>query len=357
MVNGLAHAAILALMSAKMSGSWAATDRITTDFDRSVTVYAGHENHTTGKALLFLLECVSILALTPSCMTPEQYCQDKAASSGSSFYYSFLFLPPDIRRAITALYAFCREVDDVVDEVREASVAQQKLDWWRHELVQTFAGKARHPVGLELQRLVEPFGLVHGYFDDIIDGMQMDLLQTRYASIEELEKYCYHSAGAVGLIAARLFGYENRATEQYAHDLGMAFQLTNIIRDVKEDSGRNRIYLPQDLLARHGVNEAFLMAGEFNSALHDVLQELADHAEAYYESSLSKLPDVDRWNQRSGLIMSSIYRSLLARIRKHDFNVMDGRISVPNLSRLWIAWKTARRENKRYRRYMKQYAT
>ncbi len=289
-------------------------------------------------------------------MTPEQYCQDKTASSGSSFYYSFLFLPPDIRRAITALYAFCREADDIVDEVREAAVAQQKLNWWRHELNQIFAGSAQHPVGLELQRLIEPFGLTQGYFDDIVDGMQMDLLQTRYASIAELEKYCYHTASAVGLIAAHLFGYEDKATEQYAHDLGMALQLTNIIRDVKEDNGRNRIYLPQDLLARYGVDETSLMAGEFSDGLHAVLLELANRAEVYYESSISKLPESDRWNQRSGLVMASIYHSLLTRIRKNSFNVMGGRMSTPNLSKLWIAWKTIRREHKRYRHYLKRSA-
>ncbi len=288
-------------------------------------------------------------------MSPEQYCQDKTASSGSSFYYSFLFLPPDIRRAITALYAFCREVDDIVDEVREAAVAQQKLDWWRHELDQTFDERAQHPVGLELQRLVSPFGLTKCYFDDIIDGMQMDLLQTRYANIEALETYCYRSASAVGLIAARLFGYHDKSTEQYAHDLGMAFQFTNIIRDVREDSGRNRIYIPQDLLARHDVAEASLVTGEFSDGLHTVLLELADHAEAYYESSISKLPESDRWNQRSGLAMSSIYRTLLTRIRKHDFNVMNDRVSIPNLSKLWIAWKTIRYENRRHRQYLKQH--
>ena len=289
-------------------------------------------------------------------MTPEQYCQDKAVSSGSSFYYSFLFLPPDTRRAITALYAFCREVDDVVDEIHEVTVSQQKLDWWRHELNQIFIEKAQHPVGLELQRLIEPFGLTQKHFDDIIDGMQMDLLQTRYASIRELEKYCYHAASSVGLIAARLFGYKDKATEHYAHDLGIAFQLTNIIRDVKEDGRRNRIYLPRDLLARHDVDESSLIRGEFSDALHAVLMELADCAEAYYESSISKLPERDRWNQRSGLIMSSIYRSLLVRIRKDNFNVMNSRISLSNLSKLWIAWKTARRENRRYRQYLKQHA-
>lgn len=289
-------------------------------------------------------------------MTPEQYCQDKTASSGSSFYYSFLFLTPDIRRAITALYAFCREVDDVVDEIREHDVAQKKLDWWRHEIDQTFAGKAHHPVCLELQRLVEPFQLNKQHFVDIIDGMQMDLQQARYASIDELEIYCYRAASAVGLIAARLFGYKDASTEHYAHDLGMAFQLTNIIRDVKEDAERNRIYLPQDLLEQHEVSPQSLVRGEYSEPLHAVLLELASRAEIYYESAIAQLPESDRWNQRSGLIMSAIYHALLVRMRENDFNVMQGRTSISKLSKLWIAWKTARRESKRHLQYLKQQA-
>lgn len=289
-------------------------------------------------------------------MTPKQYCQDKAASSGSSFYYSFLFLTPDVRRAIIALYAFCREVDDVVDETREVSVARQKLDWWRHELHQTFEGRAHHPVCIEVQRLIEPHRLNRQHFVDIIDGMQMDLEQVRYTSMDELETYCYRAASAVGLIAARLFGYQHKATEHYAHDLGMAFQLTNIIRDVKEDAGRNRIYLPQDLLQRHNLDQRGLVQGQFTEALHAVLLELASRAEFYYESAMTKLPEGDRWNQRSGVIMSAIYHALLMRMRKHNFDVMNGRISIPRLSKLWIAWKTARYENRRHRYYLKQQA-
>ena len=290
-------------------------------------------------------------------MTPEQYCQDKTASSGSSFYYSFLFLPADTRRAITALYAFCREVDDVVDECHDPGVAQQKLDWWRQEISETYAGKPHHPVAIELARIIGPDQLPEQHLQDIIDGMQMDLVKPRYASLQELERYCYRAASAVGLLAARIFGYQNEATEQYAHDLGMAFQLTNIIRDVREDAARGRIYLPQDILEKHRVADTELSQDQTSPGLHDVLQELSEHAEAYYRSAVEALPESDRWNQRSGLIMSAIYHALLVRMRAMKFRVMSGRVSVPKLSKLWIAWKTARAEHRRYRRFMKQHAS
>jgi len=289
-------------------------------------------------------------------MTPEQYCQDKTASSGSSFYYSFLFLPADTRRAITALYAFCREVDDVVDECQDTGVAQQKLDWWRAEINETFEGNAHHPVAIELNRLIEPYQLPKKHLLEIIDGMQMDLLQARYATINELEKYCYHAASAVGLLAARLFGYEYQSTEQYAHDLGMAFQLTNIIRDVREDAARGRIYLPQDMLAKYHVTDTDLTQEQTSDGLQSVLQELGTRAEDYYESAMAALPEPDRWNQRSGLIMSAIYHALLVKMRASHFHVMAGRTAIPKLSKLWIAWKAARRENKRHQAYLKQHA-
>ena len=289
-------------------------------------------------------------------MTPQEYCQDKTASSGSSFYYSFLFLPGETRRAITALYAFCREVDDIVDECRDVSVAQQKLDWWRNEINETFDDRPHHPVAMELHRLIEPFQLPKKHLLEIIDGMQMDLLQARYADIKELEHYCYHAASAVGLLSARLFGYKDDATKEYAHDLGMAFQLTNIIRDVKEDAARGRVYLPQDLLQKHRVTESDLNSDTVSDGLKAVLKQLSIHAEDYYQSALQALPESDRWNQRSGLIMSAIYHALLDRMRDSNFDVMKQRASLSKLGKLWIAWKTARNESKRHQHYLKHHA-
>jgi len=289
-------------------------------------------------------------------MTPQEYCQEKTSSSGSSFYYSFLFLPADTRRAITALYAFCREIDDVVDECREAAVAQQKLDWWRSEIEQAYAGKAQHPVCRELQAIIPTYQLPRELFEEIINGMQMDLLQSRYATLDELETYCYRAASVVGLLSARLFGYEDVATETYAHDLGMAFQLTNIIRDVKEDAQRDRIYLPQDMMQKYGVNEADLQSDVATPELKALLKELAQHAEDYYHSAMDALPEADRWKQRSGLIMSSIYHAILERLKQSDFDVLGGRSSLPTLSKLWIAWRTARREKKRHLNHLKSAA-
>ncbi|MGE5027883.1 MAG: presqualene diphosphate synthase HpnD, partial [Betaproteobacteria bacterium] len=189
-------------------------------------------------------------------MTPDEYCQERASQSGSSFYYSFLFLPPPKRRAITALYAFCREVDDVVDDCHDAAVARSKLAWWRKEIANVYAGRPEHPVGQALAPVVMEFGLPAGEFNEIIAGMEMDLTGNRYADFDQLQLYCHRVAGVVGLLSARIFGYRDARTEQYAHDLGLAFQLTNIIRDVGEDARRNRIYLPEDELNRFGVSEA-----------------------------------------------------------------------------------------------------
>ena len=179
-------------------------------------------------------------------MTPDEYCQQKAAGSGSSFYYSFLFLPAERRRAITALYAFCREVDDVVDEGLEPQVAAAKLAWWRAEVANMVAGNPQHPVTKALVPFRECFSVSGERLNEIIDGMEMDLTQARYLDWPGLERYCQRVAGVVGLLTAGIFGYSDARTLDYARNLGLAFQLTNIIRDVGEDARKNRIYLPMD---------------------------------------------------------------------------------------------------------------
>jgi phytoene synthase len=282
-------------------------------------------------------------------MTPDQYCQNKAANSGSSFYYSFLFLPPEKRRAITAVYAFCREVDDVVDECRDTSVARAKLAWWREEVGRVFAGEPQHPVGLALLPAVRDFGLVQEYFQEIIDGMEMDLDQVSYASFNELALYCYRVASVVGLLSAEIFGYQDRRTLKYAHDLGMAFQLTNILRDVREDALRGRIYLPVDEMAAHGVSIEDLRKGELTDNLRALLQHQAKRARHYYEQAFAKLPEQDRFAQRSGLIMAAVYLTLLDRIEA-EFPVLSRRVRLSPWRKLWIAWRTARREAARHGR-------
>ena len=235
-------------------------------------------------------------------MNPDQYCQERAAKSGSSFYYSFMFLPPLKRRAITALYAFCREVDDIADECLDVSIAHTKLAWWRNEVSNIYAGRAEHPVGQALTPLVKEFGLPAAEFDEIISGMEMDLTQNRYADFDQLQLYCHRVAGVVGLLSARIFGYQDVRTETYAHDLGLAFQLTNIIRDVGEDARRNRIYLPLNELARFGVNESDIRHGRESENFSKLMAFQDERANHYYTKAFAALPAIDRKNQRTGLI-------------------------------------------------------
>ncbi|MHB0984631.1 MAG: presqualene diphosphate synthase HpnD [Sulfuricella sp.] len=273
-------------------------------------------------------------------MTPDQYCQAKTAKSGSSFYYSFLFLPMPKRRAITALYAFCREVDDVADECKDVATAHAKLAWWRDEIGRLYAGHPEHPVGQALAPLVKEFGLPAAEFDEIIAGMEMDLSCNRYADFDQLQLYCHRVAGVVGQLSARIFGYRDARTEQYAHELGLAFQLTNIIRDVGEDARRNRVYLPLDELARFGVSEADILHGRETESFRKLMLFQSERARQYYSRAFASLPAVDRKNQRTGLIMAAIYRTLLDEIEHDGFHVLHQRVSLTPLRKLWIAWKT-----------------
>ena len=273
-------------------------------------------------------------------MTPDEYCQQKAAASGSSFYYSFLFLSRERRRAITALYAFCREVDDVVDETSDAQLAAAKLAWWRAEVANLDAGKAQHPVSLALAPFVKKFGITAARLNEIIDGMEMDLTQTRYLDWRALEHYCYHVAGVVGLLAAEIFGYRDARTLDYAKDLGIAFQLTNIIRDVGEDARKNRIYLPMDDMKRFAVPAAEILQGRESPRFKALMAFQAERAQEHYKSAMQALLRKDRRAQRPGLIMAAIYRALLAEIESDGFRVLTRRTSLTPLRKFWIAWKT-----------------
>jgi phytoene synthase len=273
-------------------------------------------------------------------MTPDQYCQQKAAASGSSFYYSFLFLPSERRRAITALYAFCREVDDVVDETGEMQIAAAKLAWWRSEVANLDAGNPQHPVTKALGVYKERFSIDAKRLNDIIDGMEMDLTQTRYLDWPGLERYCHRVAGVVGLLAAGIFGYRDPRTLEYARDLGIAFQLTNIIRDVGEDARKNRIYLPAADLKQFGVPAADILQTRETPEFNRLMAFEAARARSHYEKAMQALPAADRKAQRPGLIMAAIYRTLLEEIERDGFRVLTGRTSLTPLRKFWLAWKT-----------------
>ena len=277
-------------------------------------------------------------------MTPEQYCQDKAARSGSSFYYSFLFLPPERRRAITALYAFCREVDDVVDEIRDKTIAATKLAWWRLEVERLYAGEPTHPVTRALQPSLLPFGIARKQLIEVIDGMQMDLEQTRYLDFAGLRLYCRRVAGVIGELSASIFGFQDGRTLQYADELGLAFQLTNIIRDVGEDARVGRVYIPLEDLQRHSLAAHQLLAArpadQESQAFRAMMREQVARARSHYRRAFELLPDVDRRTQRPGLIMSAIYSALLDEIERDQYRVMTQRVALTPLRKFWLAWRT-----------------
>jgi phytoene synthase len=271
-------------------------------------------------------------------MTPEQYCQDKTAKSGSSFYYSFRFLSQSRRLAITALYAFCREVDDIADECMDLSVAKTKLNWWRSEIDRLYQNQPQHPVAKALLSAIHTYQLDAEHFMEIIDGMEMDLNYNRYQDFKQLQLYCYRVASVVGLLSAQIFGFNNRKTLKFAHDLGMAFQLTNIIRDVGEDARRNRIYLPLDELAKFGVSEDDLLASRESIAVKRLLDFQIERAESYYDKALGALPAEDHKNQRVSLMMASIYRTLLREIGASGAEkVLNARISLGALRKMLLA--------------------
>jgi len=273
-------------------------------------------------------------------MTPDEYCQRKAAQSGSSFYYAFLFLPLERRRAITALYAFCREVDDAVDEPSEPSAARAALAWWRGEVAQLFEGSPQHPVTRALAPATGPFGITQARLNEILDGMEMDLNQNRYLDFAGLRLYCHRVAGVVGALAAAVFGYRNPKTLDYAERLGLAFQLTNIIRDVGEDARNGRIYLPMDELKRFEVSAADILEGRHSENFTRLMRFQAERALRCYDEALALLPPEDRRAQRPGLVMAAIYRTLLKEIADDGFRVLKQRVALTPVRKLWIAWRT-----------------
>ncbi|HHH46156.1 MAG TPA: squalene synthase HpnD [Thiotrichales bacterium] len=282
-------------------------------------------------------------------MTPDEYCQQKAARSGSSFYYSFRFLPDFERRAITALYAFCREVDDAVDECSDVGVARLKLDWWRTEIDRLFEGRPEHPVTRALAPAVRERELQPAYFHEIIDGMAMDLERFHYDTFSDLKLYLYRVAGVVGILSAEIFGYSHHRTLDYARDLGIAFQLTNILRDVREDAQRGRIYLPREDMQRFGVAPASLLSLQHSENLEKLLAFEYARTIEWYDRALESLPEADRPGQIAGLIMAAIYRATLEEIRLDGFRVMEHRIELTPIRKLWIAWRTYRHERRQTR--------
>lgn len=277
-------------------------------------------------------------------MTPDQYAQERAAASGSSFYYAFQFLSAPRRAAITAFYAFCREVDDVVDEIQDPGVAGAKLAWWRKEVLAAFAGQPSHPAMKALMPHARDYDIRAEHLLAVIDGCQMDLDQSRYLDFAGLQRYCHLVAGIVGEVASGIFGRTEAQTIAYAHKLGLALQLTNIIRDVGDDARRGRIYLPVNELQQFGVkaNEILLRQAPwgYSERFTALMQFQAERAHRCYDEAFALLPEADRKAQKPGLMMANIYRALLRELEAEEFRVLHQKISLTPLRKVWIAMKT-----------------
>ena len=273
-------------------------------------------------------------------MNPDEYCRQKAVASGSSLHYSLLFLAPEKRAAVTALFAFCKEVADVVDECSDAQVARTKLAWWRLEVGKLFEGKPNHPVTNALRPFTDKFQMRAGQLNQIIDGMEMDLAQTRYLDFTGLKRYCDQVAGAAAAAATEILGYRNALSLEYAGHLGAAVRLTRIIRDAGADARRNRIYLPMDEMQQFDVPAVDILQLKHSGNFTKLMEFQARRAEALFDKARACLPQEDRRAQRAGLIMADICRATLREIERDGFRVLTHRTSLTPLRKFWLAWKT-----------------
>ncbi|MBI2000614.1 MAG: squalene/phytoene synthase family protein [candidate division NC10 bacterium] len=279
-------------------------------------------------------------------------------ASRSNFYYAFLFLPRHKREALYAVYAFCRVTDDLVDETAAtpsghgqpaagtpppagipspAGTPVERLKTWREELEACFRGEATHPVTQRLAETIRTFRIPHGYFEELLNGVEMDLAKFRYATFAELQQYCYRVAGVVGLMCIEVFGYTNPMTRTYAQHLGTAFQLTNILRDLATDGERGRIYLPQEDLKRFGVTEADLLERRVTPAFLDLMRFEVGRARQFYAAARAALPAEDRRTMLAAEIMRAIYTRILDRIEGMGYDVFSRRIRLSDTHRLWLA--------------------
>ena len=275
-------------------------------------------------------------------MLALDYCHQKAAESHSSFLSGFRFLSLEKRNAITVLYAFCRELDDVVDGCTDPNVAQITLNWWRSDLEKVFNNEMpEHPVHQALKDIRASFDLPKNEFEALIDGMQMDLEQARYGSFDELKLYCHRVAGVVGCLIARILGFTNPKTLEYADKMGLALQLTNIIRDVGEDARQGRIYLPIEEMQKFDVPANVIMQCKQTDNFAKLMKFQVNRARETYREAILFLPAEDKKSQKVGLIMAAIYYALLNEIdRDGAQNVLTYKIAIPSPRKKRIALKT-----------------
>jgi len=271
-------------------------------------------------------------------VTPDQYCQEKAAKSGSSFYYSSLLLPPERRRATTALQAWRLELDAIVHENHDAGVALQRLDWWRAEIRRLYDGQPSHPVSHALHPYLAD--LPQAEMTQVMDGTEMDLAQSRYFDDAALGKYCRAVGATLGKLNARLLDFTDPRTLDAAEQLGMAQLQVRIVREVGHDARQGRIYIPVSTLQRFEVPAADIMQSRSSDQFVALMQDQATTARTLYHDALALLPRADRRAQRAALALAAIHQALLDEIEASHFQVLSQRIALTPMRKLWIAWKT-----------------
>jgi len=286
--------------------------------------------------------------MTMTAKEAQAFCTDLTKKSGSNFYYSFLFLPKKRRDAMYTVYAFCKAVDSAVDEPPRGSDPKEELRRWRIELDAVYDARPTWPLMISLAHHVRQLSIPKTYFEELIKGVEMDLGATRYATFDDLSLYCYRVASVVGLICLHVFGPTSAHAQDYAVNLGMAFQLTNILRDLGPDADQGRIYLPQEDLAHFRYTDSDLLARTENRQLHELVAFEASRARRYYaqaQAALENLPAADRRALTVAEIMRSVYSHILQRIERSDHNVFGPRIRLTASNRLALAagvWLRAR---------------
>lgn len=273
-------------------------------------------------------------------MTPQQYCQDKIMPEGSSLYYSLRALPTAQRQTLTALHAFFQEIYDIRYECHEMNMARIKFQWWQEEIAQTFAGTPHHPVCQALSENLQAHQLPQHYFQEIIEGFKLALEVTRYATFEKLEEYCKHTGGALSLLDTQVLGYQNDSTLKYAEQLGIALQLTDILRNLRRALLKGYLYIPQEDLERFQVTEQTLFNCQMSETVQALFAYQATRIRAYYNNAFKYLATEDRFNQRSSLIQAQLALATLQEIENDGYQVFEHYIRLTPLRKLWITWRT-----------------
>ena len=273
-------------------------------------------------------------------MTPIQYCHEKVKESKSNFTWTFYFISKNRRDALVSLYAFCREIDDIVDNTIDLEVATAKINWWKNEINRLFHETPQHPVTKSLLNFIDTYELNEAYFLEMLDGMEMDLKFNRYESFKQLQLYCYSVAGVVGILCVKILGFKNQTTLKFAHDLGIALQLTNIIRDVGEDARKNRIYIPLDELHQFNVSEEDILKFQENKNVSNLLIYQIERAENFYKSAYEKIPKEDVNSQIPGLLMGKIYETLLLEIKRdRPEQTLNHKVILPPFRKMLVIFK------------------